>query len=109
MNRKFLPTLAAAVMLSGAAFAQTSATTTTTTWTDEYGNVIREESVTKKFEPIVDPKLDVTVGAALPGTITVHPLPSTIKIEQPDRYAYVIINDDPVIIDKQTRKVIHVY
>ncbi len=110
MKRSVLPTLAAALLISGAAFAQSATTTTTTsTWSDEYGNIIRQESVTKKFEPVVDPKINVTVGQALPNTITVHPLPSTIHVEKPDQYAYVIVNDDPVIVDKTTRKVIHVW
>ncbi|MGE4064811.1 MAG: DUF1236 domain-containing protein [Rhodospirillaceae bacterium] len=105
-----LTSFAAAVLISGAALAQSATTTTTTsTWTDEYGNIIRQESVTKKFEPIVDPKINVTVGAALPQSIEVHPLPSTIRVERPERYAYVILNDDPVIVEKDTRRVIHVY
>jgi len=107
MKRSFI-TVAAALLISGAAFAQT-ATTTTTTWTDEYGNIIREQSVTKRFEPIVDPKLDVKVGAVLPQTITIHPLPETVRIERPERYAYVIVNDDPIVVEKDTRRVVHVW
>lgn len=106
--KRSLVAIGAAVLFSTAAFAQ-SATTTTTTWTDEYGTIIRQESVTKKFEPVMDPKINVTVGAALPQTITVHPLPGNIRVEQPDRYAYVIVNDDPVIVEKDTRRVVHVY
>lgn len=110
MKRTLLSAVAAAVLISGSALAQSATTTTTTsTWTDEYGNMIRQESVTKKFDPIVDPKIEARVGATLPQTITVHPLPSTIRVEQPDRYAYVIVNDDPVIVEKSSRRVIHVY
>ena len=106
--RTVLSALTAALLVSGAALAQT-ATTTTTTWTDEYGNIIRQESVTKKFEPVMDPQLDVTVGASLPSSIEVYPLPSTVRVEQPERYAYVIVNDDPVVVEKSSRRVIHVY
>lgn len=110
MKRSVLPALAAALLISGAAFAQSATTTTTTsTWSDEYGNIIRQESVTKKFEPVIDSKIDVRVGAALPQTITVHPLPNTVRVERPEQYAYVIINDDPVIVDKTTRRVVHVW
>jgi hypothetical protein len=109
MKRSLLSGLAAAVLFSGAAFAQSATTTTTTTWTDEYGGIIREHSTTKSVQPIMDPKLNVTVGAALPSSVTVHPLPETVRVERPERYAYVIVNDDPVIVEKDTRRVIHVY
>ena len=109
MKQSLLPTLAAALFISGAAFAQ-SATTTTTTWTDEYGSIIREEVTTRKFEPIVAPKMNVVIGTAMPQTVTtLHPLPSTIRVEKPERYAYVIVNDNPVIVEKDSRRVVHIY
>jgi hypothetical protein len=109
MKRSLLSGIAAAVMISGAAFAQ-STTSTTTTWSDEYGNIIREEVTTRKFEPIVDPKMTVTIGASLPQTVTtLHPLPSTIRVEKPERYAYVVVNDDPVIVERESRRIVHVY
>jgi hypothetical protein len=108
--KRSLATLAAALLISGSALAQSAtSTTTTTTWTDEYGSIIREDVVTRKFEPIVDPKLNVTVGAALPQTITVHPLPQRIRVQQPERYAYVVVNDDPIIVEKDSRRVVHIY
>lgn len=109
MKRSMLSAIAAGVMLSSAGAFAAASTTTTTTWTDEYGNIIREHSTTKLHEPIIDPKLDVTVGTALPNTIAVYPLPETIRVPQPERYSYVIINDDPVVVEKDTRRVVHVW
>lgn len=45
---------------------------------------------------------NVAVGTAIPQTVAVQPVPNT-------QYQYVYINDRPVLIDPQTRQVIHVY
>jgi hypothetical protein len=45
----------------------------------------------------------------LPNTVTVYPLPGTVKVEQPDRYSYGIINEHPVIVERTSRKVIHTW
>ena len=110
MNKSLLSIAAAAVLLAGVgvASAQTS-TTTTTTWTNAYGTQIREYSTTQKYDSYSDPAYKPQIGMALPGTVTVYPLPSTVVVPQRDTYSYGIINNNPVVIERDSRKVIHLY
>ncbi len=98
--------IAAALLSSGAVFAA-AVTTTTTTWTDEQSNIIREHSTIKHYSSVTDPKLETRIGVELPQTVTLYDLPETIKIQEPARYSYVIINDHPVVVERSTRRVIH--
>jgi hypothetical protein len=93
---------------AGVASAQTSATTTTT-WTNDQGTTIREYSTTKKYTSFSDPTLKPNVGVALPETVTLYTLPDTIKVSEPDRYSYTIINGEPVVVERTTRKVVHTW
>jgi len=100
---------AAAMTLSAGAFAQSTTTSTTTTWTDDQGAAITSYSTTQKYPSITDPAMQPVVGTALPETVTVYSLPETIKVEDPSRYSYSIINNHPVLIDRLTRKVVHIW
>ena len=108
MRKSLLSIVSASVLLAGVglASAQTS-TSTTTTWTNDQGSTIREYSTTKKYNSYNDPNLKPNVGTALPDTITVYPLPETMKVENADHYSYGIINDHPVVVERTTRKVVH--
>jgi hypothetical protein len=109
MKKPYL-TVAAALLLSGAgAFAAEVTTTTSTTWTNEQGAMVREQAVTKHYNNVNDPKITVTEGAELPQTVTLYALPETVKVPEPDRYSYVIVNDHPVVVEKRTRRVVHVW
>jgi hypothetical protein len=111
MNKSLISALVAATMLSGTAFAQ-AISSSTYRWTDADGNLIREYTETKQYKSIEDAQLDVKVGAQLPPTVTTtYELPATVKVEpaERDKYRYVIINDRPVIVEKENRKVIHVF
>jgi len=98
----------ASVLLAGVqlASAQTT-TTTTTTWSNDQGTVIREYSTHEKIDSVNDPAFRPSVGVEVPGTVVLHPLPDTMKIQDPDRYSYTIINDRPVVVERTTRKVVH--
>jgi len=101
--------LVAAMTLSSAAFAQ-AISTSTMRWTDAHGNLLREYTETKQYKSIEDAQLDARVGMELPASVTTtYELPPAIKIEQPDRYRYVMINGKPVIVERENRKVIHVF
>jgi len=100
--------IAVAICVSASAFAQTT-TTTTTTWTDDQGAAITSYSTTEKYPSITDPTLQPTVGMVLPESMAVYNLPDTIKVEDPNRYSYSIINNHPVLIDRMTRKVVHIW
>jgi hypothetical protein len=81
----------------------------TNEWTDQHGNTIREYSVTKQYKSYDDPNLRPQVGTQIPETVVVHPLPETVIIPDPQRYRYVIINQQPVVIESTSRRVIHVW
>jgi len=99
---------ASALLSAGVAFAE-STSTTTTTWTADDGTVIKEYSTTKKYAPISDPSMNAEVGAVLPGTVAVYPLPETMKVENPDRYSYTIINNKPMVVERSSRRVVHIW
>ncbi len=109
MKKQLLSAFAATLLLAGSAFAAEVTSTTTTTFTNEQGAMVREYSVTKHYNNVTDPALQAKIGVELPQTVTVYPLPETIKVQEPDRYSYVILNDRPVVIERKTRRIIHTW
>jgi Protein of unknown function (DUF1236) len=108
MRKALFSIVTASVLLAGVGLASAQTTTsTTTTWTNDQGTTIREYSTTKNYKSYSDPNLKPDVGMALPGTITVYPLPETMKVPDADHYSYGIINGHPVVIERTTRKVVH--
>lgn len=103
-----LATASALVVSIGVAAAQQT-TTTTTTWTNDDGAVIRQYSTTQHYAPVTDPAFNATVGVAVPDSVTLYPLPSTIQVQNPDRYSYSIINNHPVVVERTTRRVVHTW
>jgi hypothetical protein len=99
-------TASALVTGAGLAGAQTT-TTTTTTWTPEQGTAITQYSTTQHYQSYSEP--GVTVGTVLPQTVTVYPLPPTVEVPSPDSYSYTIVNNQPVVVERTTRRVIHVW
>jgi hypothetical protein len=112
MRRSLLSIVAASALLTGAglASAQTTTTTTTTqTWTTDQGQMIREYSTTKNYQSFSEPSLQPQVGMELPSSVQLYPLPETIQIQEPQRYSYTIINNEPVVVEKTTRRVVHTW
>lgn len=107
MRKSLLAVAAATVVMSGVAFA--ADVTTTTTWSDDYGNTFREYSTTKHYAPVTDPNVDVKMGVEVPASVKLYALPETVKVPDRDRYEYVVINDHPVVVEKKTRHIIHVW
>jgi uncharacterized protein DUF1236 len=111
MRKSLLSIVSASVLLAGVGFAAAQTTTTTTTststWTNEQGTTFREYSTTKNYKSYSDPNLKPNVGMELPGTVTIYPLPETMKVENADHYSYGIVNDHPVVVERTTRKVVH--
>ena len=105
MNKSLFSFAAASVLLAGIGFASAQFATTTT-WTTEQGRVFTDYPTTQKYSSFSDPALNPTVGSALPQTVTVYPLPSTVTVVQPDRYSYGIVNNQPVVVERTTRKVV---
>jgi hypothetical protein len=109
MRRSLFSIVAASVLLASVGTASAQTTTSTTTWTNDQGTTFREYSTSKKYGSFSDPTLKPDVGMALPGTVTLYPLPETIKVPSPDTYSYGIINDRPVVVERTTRKVVHTW
>jgi hypothetical protein len=99
-------TATALVTSAGLAGAQTT-TSTTTTWTPEQGTAITQYSTTQHYQSFSDPS--VTVGTVLPQTVTVYPLPPTVEVPSADNYSYTIVNNQPVVVERTTRRVVHVW
>ncbi len=108
MRKSLLSVVAATALLAGAGIA-TAQTSTTTTWTNDYGTTIRQHSTTQKYESYNDAKIRPQIGMALPDTVVVRPLPETIVVPKRETYSYGIVNNQPVIVERENRKVIHVY
>jgi hypothetical protein len=108
MKRQLL-SIAAASLLFASVGVASAQTTTTTTWSTENGNAIREYSTTQKYESFRDPAMHPNAGMALPGTVTLYPLPDTVQVPSRETYSYGIINDRPVVVERTTRKVVHTW
>ncbi len=107
MTKSIFSLVTAAMLVSGVGLA--GAQTTTTTWTPAEGTQIMQYSTTQHYQPYSDPGLTPTVGTVLPQTVTVYPLPSTVQVPSPNTYSYTIVNSEPVIVDRTTRRVVHVW
>lgn len=109
MKATLLSTVAAILLLANVgAFAQSS-TAAIPEWTKEQGVAIRTYSVSQKDVPFFDPNLKLQEGVELPQNATLHLIPETLKIGTPETHAYSIVNDRAVLVDRTTRKVIHIW
>src|SRR5882724_1575693 len=109
MRKPLLSIAAASVLMAGVGLAYGQSTTTTTTWTDDAGTTLREYSTTRHYNSVDVPSWQPSVGAELPSSVTVHPLPDTMHVPSSQRYAYSIVNNNPVVVEKTTRKVVHTW
>jgi hypothetical protein len=102
---------ATAVMLSaGASLAQEpgATTTTTTTWSDTDGTQLSQTWTTNHYAPVAV-QTAPTVGMVLPSTVTYYPLPETINVPDRGNYSYSVINNQPVVVERTTHRVVHVW
>jgi hypothetical protein len=99
---------AATLLMAGASVANAQSTmTTTSTWSNEGGTTLRQYSTTKHYDSYSEPTWKPSVGMEVPHSATVYPLPETMHVPSAERYSYSIINNDPVIVERTTRKVVH--
>jgi hypothetical protein len=111
MRRALFSVAAASMLLAGVglANAQSTTTTTTTTWTNSDGSVMRNESTTNHYQSYSAPNWQASLGAELPPDATLYPLPPTINVPTPEQYSYSIINNEPVVVERTTRRVVHTW
>jgi hypothetical protein len=109
MRKSLFSIVTASALLAGAGLASAQTTTTTTTWTPAQGSAITQYSTTQNYQSFSDPALTPTVGMVLPQTVTMYPLPETVVAPSPGTYSYSIINNQPVVVDRSTRTVVHTW
>ena len=107
MKKSILSIAAASLLIAGIASAQTSTTTTSSSWTNDQGKTFTEYSKTKSYNSVTDPNMKYSVGSELPASVTLYPLPETMKVPNAETYRYSIINNHPVVVESTSRKVIH--
>jgi len=111
MKAMMIAAAAIGLMAAFPAGAQTSVTTTTTETTGsitiapEQRTVIHQRLGTAKPVTI---KERVSVGATVPDTVELQTVPDTIVSDIPSvkGYSYFVYNDDVVLVDPKTRKVV---
>lgn len=106
MKKSLLPLVAASMFLGTFGFASAE---TGEIWTKAQSTAITTYSTTQKYKSFMDPAMKPVVGMQLPANVTVYPLPATVTVRTPDRYSYGIVNDQPVVVERTTRKVVHIW
>lgn len=92
----------------GVASAQ-SESFTEPSWAANQGAMMTTYSTTMKYTSYRDPNMTPTVGMILPNSVTVYALPDTMKSPTASRYQYGMVNDHPVVIESNSRKIVHTW
>ncbi len=110
MNKTLFSIAAASVLMAGVGVASAdNTTTTTTTWSNDMGPAFTQYSTTRHYSSVNDPSLNPAVGAPLPQSVTVYPIPDTMHVPSAEQYSYSIVNNHPVVVERTTRKVVHTW
>ena len=97
MKRISLAALALGSLLTSAAMAETVVIA------PEQETVIREYVTTHEVAPVEVTDVDIAVGSTLPDTVELH------AIDVPDvSYRYVVVGGQTVLVDPDSRKIVHV-
>ena len=100
MNAGIVGSAAAILMLCGTGLAAAQDVVIA----PEQETVIREYVTTHKVQSITAPTdVQITVGSTLPDTVELH------AIDVPDvKYRYVVVDGQTVVVEPETRKIIHI-
>lgn len=102
MKKSILGTVAGAALLAGIGFAAAQ----TVVISPEHETVIRDYVTTQSIAPVeIEDDVEIVVGATLPDTVEVHAL-EVPEIET--RYSYVVVDGRTVVLEPETRKIIHI-
>ena len=118
-------TLAAATLIAGMSFALAQPATHEPAGThgtvgvqaggmafsSEHGGMIRQHATSQRYQSYQEPGFHAQVGATLPGSAHLHPLPDGLVSQMPSArsHQYSIVNDRYVIVDPSTRRVTHAF
>lgn len=111
MKKTIVTAIAAVGIFAGAAAAsaQSTTTTTTTTWSPDEGQQLQQSWTESHYSAVTDPAMQPAVGMVLPPSVTYYPLPAAMNVPDRDNYSYVVINNRPVVVERTTRRVVHVW
>jgi len=111
MRNTIFAATATLALLAGAApvLAQESTTTTTTTWSPAEGSELTQSWTTNRYAPVAAPDVQPSVGVVLPSSVTVYPLPPQMQVPDPQMYSYSVIDNRPVVVERSTRRIVHVW
>lgn len=80
-------------------------------FTSEHGSMIRQHATGQHYQSYQEPGFHAQVGATLPGSAQLHPLPEGLVAQMPSarNHQYSIVNDRYVIVDPSNRHVTHTF
>lgn len=119
------PTLAAAILVAGMSLALAQSGTHEPAgahgtvgvqgggmaFSSEHGAMIRQHATSQHYQAHQEPGFHAQVGATLPGSAHLHPLPDGLVAQMPHArsHQYSIVNDRYVIVDPSTRRITHAF
>lgn len=103
MRRSLLVLAISAVLFASAS----SASAQSFSYMPEHGRMLHEHATTQHHGSVQDPSFHAHVGAIVPGSIEIHPLPGSIGHPHASEHGYAIVNDHPVVVEHSSRRVIH--
>jgi hypothetical protein len=109
MRKSLFSIAAASLLVASVGIAHAQSMTTTETWSNDEGPGLREYSTTRHYKSYEEPSWHAQVGSELPGEATMYPLPDTMHVPSAERYSYSIINNQPVVVERTTRRVVHTW
>ncbi|MBX9590537.1 MAG: DUF1236 domain-containing protein [Hyphomonadaceae bacterium] len=71
--------------------------------------MLRQHAATHHHRSADHHGFQVHVGATLPHAVELHALPHGFRVESPHAYRYGIINQRHVVVDHETRRIVHVF
>lgn len=80
------------------------------TFAPEHGAMLRQHATSEHFAPVHDPAIHAEIGAVVPGSVELHPLPDALVTQLPAArsYRYTIIGNHPVVVDPGSHRIVHV-
>jgi hypothetical protein len=111
VNKLFLSIATASMLLAGVgvAAAQSEGPSAPPSWQQSQGVMMTQYSTTNHYTSFTDPNMQPTVGMVLPESVTVYELPNTMSGPAYTNYRYGMINNQPVVVESTTRKVVHTW
>jgi hypothetical protein len=96
--------LCAAGVLASVSASMAQAELTDEQRTNAYKSIVRE----KTPEPHRPPGFNISVGDRLPSSVLPNEFPNSVEDKAIQRYQYIAVNNQVVLIDPKTRKIVEV-